>query len=373
MSLLRRLAPRIYMARRNLLRARSRSALAVLTIVIGVVAIATLGAFGATFSAAQSDALGDIGNQVMVTPGDDADIWFDDRTRRDVERVSGGATVAPLQRESRPADPGGQTTVFRTDEPAALFDVREGSIPSNWRTGALVGSSFADEHDVEAGETVTVAGQTHYVEAVLEEQGMVSVVQADDAVVLPLATAEAQRIRQLVVTVESSSEATRIANDVRESLNDRQERVNVQDMSQLTEQFDEVFWYVNVFVVGIAGISLIVAGISIANVMLMSAIERREEIGVLRAVGFQRRDVLGMMLAEAALLGTLGALIGVSLSILATAGMNSLLLDDPLAFQPGAIRYLVLAVGFGIAASLIAGLYPAWKASKQRPVEALRG
>lgn len=372
MSLLRRVAPRTFMARRNLLRARSRSALAVLTIVIGVVAIASLGASGATFAAVQSDALGDIGNQVMVFPGDDVDGGFDDRTLRDVERVSGDATVAPLQQETGTTDPGGRTTVMRTDEAATLFEVEDGSVPANWRTGAVVGATFADEQDLSVGETVEVNGQIHAVVAILEEQGATAVVQVDDAVVLPMATAEVQLIHQVVVQTESSTEASQVADDLR-GLNDRQELVSVQDMSELTDQFDELFWYLNVFLVGIAGISLVVAGISIANVMLMSAIERREEIGVLRAVGYQRRDVLGMMLAEATLLGVVGAAIGLAISTLVAAGMNTLLLDDPLAFQPEAIQYLVLAVVFGIGVSLVAGFYPAWKASKQRPVEALRG
>lgn len=373
MSLLRRLAPRTYMARRNLLRARSRSALAVLTIVIGVVAIATLGSFGATFQAAQSESLGDIGNQVTVSPGDDAGWWLDERTQREVERVAGDADVVPLQRERRQTDPGGETIVYRTETPTVLFDVREGSVPSNWRSGALVGSRFADEHDVGVGDAVTVGDQTHHVRAVLTEQGQISAAQPDDAVVLPMATAEERRVQLLVVATDSSPEATRIANEIRAALNDRQELVNVQDRSRLAEQIDEVFWQINVFLLGIAGISLLVAGISIANVMLMSAMERREEIGVLRAVGYQRRDVLATMLAEAALLGVVGAVVGVTLSVLATAGINSLMLGDPLAYQPQAIRYMALAVAFGIGASLLAGLYPAWKASKQRPVEALRG
>nr|WP_324666281.1 FtsX-like permease family protein [Haloarcula sp. CK38] len=105
----------------------------------------------------------------------------------------------------------------------------------------------------------------------------------------------------------------------------------------------------------------------------MSTVERREEIGVLRAVGFQRRDVLRVMLAEALLLGIFGGLVGIVLSLGAGLLINHLVLDDALAVvQPESIGYILLAFAFGVLASVVSGLYPAWKAASEEPVEALR-
>jgi putative ABC transport system permease protein len=129
---------------------------------------------------------------------------------------------------------------------------------------------------------------------------------------------------------------------------------------------------INVFLVGLGGISLLVAGVSIANTMLMSVIKRREEIGVLRSVGYTKCDIVGILLAEAALLGAIGAGGGLVVALAATMVANAVFLGDPLAFSPTALGYLLGAVAFGVGTSLVAGAYPAWRAANERPVEALR-
>ena len=374
MSLLRKLFPRTYVARRNLVRARARSALAVLTIVIGVVAIASLGSFGAAFETSQRQSLGDIGNQVFVGPGENADLPFDERFRQNVERVAGGAEVVPLVRGRWTMDETGETVMASgIGDPAVLYDARNGSIPTNWRSGVIAGAEFADDNDLEVGESAVFNGETYRIQAILEEEGQFSVLSVDDGIVVPPEAIVLDGYSAFLVQADSTTEATRLATEIRADLNERREQVFVRDFSQYAERIDEVFWQLQLFLIGIGSISLLVAGISIANVMLMSAIERREEIGVLRAVGYQRRDVLGIMLIEAMLLGVIGAVVGIVLSLLATMGINDLLLGDPTAFQPRTVTYTVIAFAFGVGVSLIAGLYPAWKASRKPPVEALRG
>jgi putative ABC transport system permease protein len=124
---------------------------------------------------------------------------------------------------------------------------------------------------------------------------------------------------------------------------------------------------------GIGSISLVVASVAILNVMLMSTIERRGEIGVLRAVGVRRREVLRMILAEAALLGVVGGFFGAVVSLGVGLLINDLLFSDPaLVFTWNSFRFLVYGFGVGFGASLLSGLYPAWKAANDPPVEALR-
>lgn len=364
----------MYVARRNLVRARARSTLAVLTIVIGVVAIASLGSFGAAFEAAQMDAIGDVGNEVMVSPGEDSEGILTERDRRNVEGLAGDRTVVPIvQTRSLLGTTGEEVTIQAVGDPEALYSVDEGAVPSNWRSGALVGSSFADEHDIAPGQTIELDGDTYRVQAVLAPSGQLVLADPDDAVVVPTDAVDIDGYSSLVVRAETSREATALANEIEADFNEREERVSVLDFSGLADQFDEAFSVISQFLIGVGAISLIVAGISIANVMLMSAIERRAEIGVLRAVGYRRLDVLGIMLGEAMLLGVIGATIGLVLSALMTMGINSLLLGDWTAFQPAMARSFAIAFAFGIGASVVAGLYPAWKASRKPPVEALRG
>jgi putative ABC transport system permease protein len=373
--------PTLLIARRNLTRTRARSALAVLGIVIGVLAIASLGVFGATLSQSVTGSIGDIGNQIVVSPvsddGDGDPEPLTDREVREIERVSGGASVVPVRqnvsqvsfREERTA-----ATVYGMVDPAAAYEAESGRIPSPFRSGALVGATLAEELGVGVGDSLSVDGRTVRVLALLEPSGGFSTVDPGSAVVLPVRDVGGEGFTSVVVTAESGEAANETAVAIRGALNDRRERVSIFELGQIVEQVGSVFDAVNLFLVGIGSISLVVAGVSILNVMLMSTIERRGEIGVLRAVGYQRRDVLKIMLSEALLLGTLGGAVGAVLSLGGGLVIAQLLLEDPLAaLTLRNAGFIVAAFAFGVVTSVVSGLYPAWKAARDEPVEALRG
>jgi putative ABC transport system permease protein len=142
--------------------------------------------------------------------------------------------------------------------------------------------------------------------------------------------------------------------------------------------------------VGIAAISLLVAGIGIMNIMIVSLIERTREIGILKALGMKSRTVLTIFLGESVIIGLIGAVLGIGLGwVLANivaiifsgggpfagigggqaAGVGAGGMDIIPVLTP---TVLVGALGFGIGVSVIFALYPAWRASKLKPVEALR-
>jgi putative ABC transport system permease protein len=157
-------------------------------------------------------------------------------------------------------------------------------------------------------------------------------------------------------------------------LNARESRVSVFALTSVVSEIQRFFGLLSVFLFSIGGISLVVAGVSILNIMLVTAVERREEIGVMRAVGIQRRNVLTLMLAEATMLGILGALVGSMLTVFAVGALwyfSPIGLDVILVPSNG--LYLLGAATFGVAISLVSGLYPAYKAANERPVDALRG
>ncbi|UWG46788.1 ABC-type antimicrobial peptide transport system,permease component [Halanaeroarchaeum sp. HSR-CO] len=368
--------PSILMARRNLGRNRIRSVLAALGIVIGVLAIAALGIFGTTLQTGTAEQLGDIGNEISVTPNREAGVeGLTDRDVTEMRRVAEG-TVVPVEsttvRLSR-----GQTqsiaTAYGIANPAALYAASDGRVPDRFQRGVLVGATVAERFDLAAGNAIVVDDTTYRVIAVLEEQGGITLLNPNAAVVVPPTAIAGDTYSQVVVTADSGAAANRSAVAIREELNRRTERVSIFELGTITESIDQVFGLINAFLVGVGSISLIVAGVSILNVMLMSTIERRQEIGVLRAVGVHRRQVMRTILAEAALLGVVGGVLGTVLALGVGMALNQYVSGDPLAtFTARNARYLVLAFGFALGTSLLSGLYPAWKAANEPPVEALR-
>jgi len=372
--------PALLMASRNLTRTKMRSLLASLGIVIGVLAIASLGMFGVALQYSISQNLGGIGNQVTVSPNPDAGVDnLTERDIREIRRVAGpGVTVSPVKQRIEPvAFERGENTsqlVYGLQQPAEVYNASDGRIPEPFQSGALVGSTIAEEYDIQPGNTITVNGTAVRVRAVLASEDSFSVFSPGSSIVVPANSFDQRGYSQVYVTANSGEEANETAMAIRGALNDREERVNVEELGSIVDQVNQTFQVINTVLIGIASISLLVAGISILNVMLMSTVERREEIGVLRAVGYQKRDVLKVMLAEATLLGVVGGLAGVLLSFLAGLAINQQVVNDATAvFRLGNGFYLAAAFTFGVVVSILSGLYPAWKAASEEPVEALRG
>ncbi|WP_415382606.1 ABC transporter permease [Halosimplex sp. TS25] len=380
MGWLRRRLPALLMARRNIGRTKVRSILAALGIVIGVIAIASLGMFGLTLRYQLTENLGSIGNQVMVEPADSegAPELLTERDLRQIESLaSAEATVAPAQRRFTRVSYGRGSSetrfVMGMDKPGQLFEAREGAIPQPYRSGALVGPNLADQYDLSPGDTISVNGSTERIAAVLSPSQGFGYTNPSNQIVLPTRSFQQRGYDAITITESDSTAANATAMAVRSRLNDRRERVSVRDYSSVADQIGQSFQALNLFLIGIGSISLLVAGVSILNVMLMSTVERRQEIGVLRAVGFQKRDVLKIMLSEAVLLGIMGGIVGVAFSVVAGLVINHFIVGDAmLAFRPGNFVYIGLAFAFGVGTSLLSGLYPAWKAANERPVEALR-
>jgi putative ABC transport system permease protein len=142
----------------------------------------------------------------------------------------------------------------------------------------------------------------------------------------------------------------------------------VRTNQDLLDQVRDLLETLTAFVTGVAVISLIVGTIGIANVMLVSVTERTREIGIMKAVGAQNRDVLQLFLVESAILGVLGAALGALAGVLGGYAATEYV-GLPLVFP---MEWGAIAVAVGITVGAIAGLYPAWRAARTDPIEALR-
>jgi len=259
------------------------------------------------------------------------------------------------------------------DGPGEFVSVSRGSIPPDWRSGALVGHEIARETGVSVGEGIRIDGRVFRVRAVLSQESRGSTLRPDDKVFLPERYVETTGYSYALVRAENPPAAFRTANRIDRQLNtERTEQYSVQSAEQVIERFNQQMSTIRMFLLGVGAIALFVAAVSILNVMLMSTVERKEEIGVLRAVGYHRLDVLRLVLTEAVLLGVVGAVVGVVLSVGLGMVINEVLLGDPMAFGAGSASAILRGFTVGVVASLLSGVYPAWKAASARPVEALR-
>jgi putative ABC transport system permease protein len=193
----------------------------------------------------------------------------------------------------------------------------------------------------------------------------------------------------IIVKLKSDDEATidSTAKAIREAFSGQ---VTVTSSTAILNIISSVFSTMELFLGGIAAISLLVAGIGIMNIMIVSMMERTREIGILKALGMKNRQVLLIFLGEAVIIGLLGAVIGVGagwgiaqvvVRVFGTGGGigggmrqgAQAALTNGITISPVLTPTVFLgAIAFGLIVSVLFGLYPAWRASRLKPVEALR-
>ena len=164
-------------------------------------------------------------------------------------------------------------------------------------------------------------------------------------------------------------EATELMRRRRQVPSDQPNSFEISTPTGMMESFNKILLMVSLIVIPIVGVALLVGGIGVMNIMLVSVTERTKEIGVRRAIGAQRKDIIWQFLLEASTLTGIGGLLGIALGFLI-----SLLLNLLMPSLPSKVPLLYVFIGFSVsvAIGLIAGIYPAFKASRLDPIEALR-
>lgn len=226
------------------------------------------------------------------------------------------------------------------------------------------------------GEQIKINGTPFTVVGVLEEKADSEESSSDDAVVIPYSVATRMLRNGVVSTymVQAASEdAIDMAkNSLEKYLLDKfsndDNSYAIVDQRELLETLEETTATMTAMLGGIAGISLLVAGIGIMNIMLVSVTERTREIGIRKSIGAKRSHILTQFLTESALISCLGGAVGIVLGLWMGSVIGNIL-DIQATANTGII---FLAFCFSLAMGLFFGYYPASKASKLNPIEALR-
>ncbi|MGB2910722.1 MAG: ABC transporter permease [Anaerolineales bacterium] len=383
---------------------KTRSSLTMLGIMIGVGAVIALMGLGEGTQASITGEIESIGTNVLfVSSGGEVDNP-EALTIRDAQVIADPSlapsvkNVAPvLQGKVEVSIPGESTStslVAITPEYHLVqsADVAQG-LPitddqlENYASIVLLGTDVAEElfnrtTDL-IGEKVRLNGQVFTVSGVLEEQGAAGFGSSgDNQVLVPLTTAQMRLLKRassdevdLIYIQANNAEGVPAAEEeVAQILRSRHRSTLGEDDFEITttqsivDMAETITNTLTLFLGAIAGVSLLVGGIGIMNIMLVTVTERTKEIGLRKAMGARKRDVLSQFLVESSLLSLGGGLIGIMLGFGIAIMVGRLISIDAVI----TVEVVLLATLFSAAIGLFFGLYPANRAASLEPVEALR-
>lgn len=226
------------------------------------------------------------------------------------------------------------------------------------------------------GELVSIGDSKYRVVGVMEKKGVTLGIDFDDIVFMPTPSAQelfdTDRLFNITIKVRSSQEIKEAIEEIRQILIRRhagREDFTVMSQDEMLGVMTRVLNIMTAVLAGIAGISLVVGGIGIMNIMLVSVRERTREIGIRKALGAKNRDILVQFLVESMTLSIIGGTVGIALGVSVAVGLPFFL-----KFLPAQISWWAVLIAFFFSASvgIFFGVYPARKASLYDPIKALR-
>jgi putative ABC transport system permease protein len=173
---------------------------------------------------------------------------------------------------------------------------------------------------------------------------------------------------QIVVYAEDGSQAEALADRIDTEL----EQVTTMTSADFDQQVGTTTLIFNAIIIGVAVISLVVGGLSVINTMAMSVTERTREIGIKRAIGGSRRRIIHDLVAEAAVIGLIGGVIGLALGAVVVTLANEIGRSSGTILFDLTLGTALFAVAFSTTLGMVAGVVPAWNAARLDPVAALR-
>lgn len=390
-----KLTQAIKMAVKSILSNKMRSFLTMLGIVIGISSVTTLIGIGNGTKEKVTSAIEGMGTNLLTVSltGSKATTLTDAEIKQ-LKSLDGVQSVAPLVSGTATAKAGSETYTTSIEASVPEYEtirnvhtaigrfITKDDIDNRYKVidvgVELLQNIYPDmkvsEYSSLIGKKISLNGTNFEIIGILESKGTSTAGSSDNRVIMPISTAkrflQSTNVKTYYIGAKSSDDITTASNALNMFLYQKYSdtsQYRVMSQTELLETTSETAGSLTMMLAGIAAISLLVGGIGIMNIMLVSVIERTREIGIRKAIGAKRRDIMLQFLIEAVFVSCVGGIAGLLLGVGASL-IIPMVSSLTVSISP---TVMLLAFLFSAAVGIIFGFYPAGKASKLKPIDAL--
>ncbi|QSF46443.1 ABC transporter permease [Paenibacillus tianjinensis] len=380
------------MAFKSILSSKIRAFLTMLGIIIGVSSVITLVSVGQGTTSQITESLSSLGtNQLTVNimgRGATTSLTFEEALA--LGEIDGVENVSPVISGNVTAKHGTENVSVSVEgiipayEEVQDFHVQSGrfllDIDTEYRQKvALIGTDTAEDlfgTDSPVGEKVQLNGASYKIVGLLESKGSTSGGSSDEKILIPISTAErflqSKGVRSITITTTSNDNVEDVKTKLESALDAKfssaENSYSVFDSQEMLETVNETSNTLSLALGGIAGISLFVGGIGIMNIMIVSVNERTREIGIRKAIGAKKINILMQFMIESVVLSGVGGLIGVGLGLGASWAVGNYTTMN----VATSWNMVLISFSFSLIIGVVFGMIPANKAARMRPIYALR-
>lgn len=377
------------MAFQSILSNKMRTFLTMLGIIIGVFAVIVLISLGQGATASVVDSISSMGSNIISVNIFSQNQSINYKNIYDFEKLDGVNRVTPVYsaratvkhdlESSNISVTGGNENYISINNYEISMGRALSPVDIDYRNKvALIGATTQENlfgKDNPINQEISIDGETYTIIGVLKEKENSIMGDSNNVIIVPVTTLMRQykvkSLNTITVQAKSAEESAVATQNISDYLFDffgDSDSYNVFSQDQIINVMNDATAMLTAMLGGIAGISLLVGGIGIMNIMLVTVTERTREIGIRKAIGAGRANIMIQFLIESSVLSGVGGLIGVVFGVIASSIISNIIGINYVMSIP----VILIAFGFSLGVGLFFGIYPANKASKLKPVDALR-